>query len=67
MDKNIDGADNANDRSDKLYFSDIFTVVRNTIGNSATFSNIVLKVDSVTISSFYEFTNGDIPYTNDVT
>jgi uncharacterized phage protein gp47/JayE len=63
----IDGADNANDRSDKLYFSDIFTVVRNTIGSSATFSNIVLKVDSVTISSFYEFTNGDIPYTNDVT
>jgi len=61
------GADNPNEsQKGKLYAADITTVVRDTIGNE-TFTDIVLKVDSVTITSSVEFFNGDIPYINDVT
>ena len=63
----IDGADNPQQiNKDKLYSSDIVNIVRAVAGNTATFSNVVMSVDSVQ-TNLYQFENGDIPYTRNVT
>jgi hypothetical protein len=63
----VSGADNPNEaQKDRLYKSDIFNVVRNVIGPSNTFTDIVMKVDSVEYD-IYQFLDGDIPYGNTVT
>lgn len=62
----IDGADNINERSDKLYESDIYTIVRNVIGVTESFDSLEMFVDSVS-EDVYTFENGDIPYINSVT
>ena len=61
------GADNPRDlNKGRLFESDIYNVVRETIGINASFTSLILKVDTNTVS-IYEFLGGDIPYINTVT
>lgn len=63
----IDGADNPNDlNKDKLYSSDITNIVRQIVGVNATFTQVVMSVDG-TLTDLYQFENGDIPYSDNVT
>lgn len=62
----IDGADNINERNDKLFESDIYTIVRNVIGVTESFDSLEMFVDSSSVD-VYTFENGDIPYINNVT
>lgn len=63
----IDGADNPQEsQKNKLYASDIFTVVRDIITQANSFTNIEVYVDSGLVN-IYSFENGDIPYLNSVT
>lgn len=63
----IDGADNPNDiNKDKLYSSDIINIVRAITGINASFDDVIMSVDGV-VTNLYQFENGDIPYTDDVT
>lgn len=63
----VDGADNPNDNQKSiLYEADIYGIVRDVLGNSATFESLIVKVATVQISR-YEFTLGNIPYINTVT
>lgn len=63
----VDGGDNPNlVNKDKLYASDIVNIVRAITGTSASFDNVIMKVDS-NIVQLYQFENGDIPYINTVT
>ena len=63
----LDGADNPDDsQQGKLYAADITNTVRDVIG-SETFDDIEMQVDSIVVTSFHEFLNGDIPYIDNVT
>lgn len=63
----IDGADNPNNsQQDLLYEADIYGIVRDVLGISATFETLTVNVDGNPIT-IYEFTSGDIPYINSVT
>jgi uncharacterized phage protein gp47/JayE len=61
----IDGADNVNDRNDKLFESDIYNIVRDVIGLNATFDSLEMFVDAVSVDVF-TFDQGNIPYINSV-
>ena len=58
----IAGADNPNnEQQDKLFVSDIFTIVRGIIGSNNTFTSIIMEVAG-SPETIYQFLNGDIPY-----
>ena len=64
----IDGADNQNDsNTDLLYVSDIINTIRDVLGNNASFTNITVDVDGSPITTLYEFTDGDIPFLDNLT
>lgn len=50
----------------KLYASDIYAIIKETIGAQATFTEVTVKVNS-NIVTLYEFIDGYIPYLNTVT
>ena len=63
----VDGADDVIDiNKGKLYAADIYGIVRDVLGRNATFTSLVVEVNSVSIQS-YEFTVNVIPYINSVT
>lgn len=63
----LDGADNPNNsQQGKLYAADVVNVIRDTIG-TAIFDDVEMQVDSVVVTSFHEFMDGDIPYIDNVT
>ena len=63
----VDGADNPNSsQKGLLYEADIYGIVRDVLGNSATFQSLTVDVNGSWIS-IYEFTGGNIPYINSVT
>jgi len=63
----VDGADDPNDQqTDLLYETDIYGVVRSVLGNNATFESLTVEVDGNPIT-IYEFTDGDIPYLDNLT
>jgi hypothetical protein len=63
----VDGADNPNLKNkDKLYAADVVEIVRVITGTSASFDNVIMKVDT-NIVQLYQFENGDIPFINSVT
>lgn len=61
----IDGADNVNERNDKLFESEIYNIVRNVIGTTNTFDNLEMLVNSTSVD-VYTFDGGNIPYLNSV-
>ena len=61
----IDGADDINNRNDRLYESDIYGIVRDVIGSSATFDSLEMFVNSVSEDIFL-FDLGNTPYINSV-
>jgi uncharacterized phage protein gp47/JayE len=62
-----DGVDNPQNRNeDKLYLADIYDIVRNVTGTSATFDKVVMKVSGSAVD-VREFLDGDIPYLDSVT
>ena len=62
----IDGADNINERNDKLYESDMYQIVREVIGQNATFDSIEMFVATISVD-LYTFELGNIPFMNSVT
>jgi len=63
----VGGADNPTKQNQgKLYQADMVRIVREVLGVSATFTEVVMKVDS-TIQTLVVFVDGNIPYINTVT
>jgi uncharacterized phage protein gp47/JayE len=63
----IDGADSPNDsQKGLLYEADIYSVVRDVLGNKAKFTSLTVSVDGDLIQ-IYEFLKGNIPTLNSVT
>jgi hypothetical protein len=62
----IAGADSIRDiNKGRLFESDMYNIVRETIGINATFTSLIMEVGGSPVS-IYEFVDGDIPYINTV-
>lgn len=63
----VAGADDLVDiNKDKLYASDIYGIVRDVIGRNATFTSLIVEVNSIAIQ-LHQFNVNSIPYINSVT
>lgn len=62
----IAGADSISDiNKGNIYISDIYNIVKDTIGTNATFDSIKMLIDSVD-TNIYTFVNGKIPNINSI-
>ena len=62
----IDGADDPNNRNDKLYEADIYGVVRDVIGPAESFDSLNMTVDSSSVD-IYTFERENIPFLDNLT